>query len=240
MRCSELIFGKSHVAAVLMEIRKKKGKKEERLVKRHLIQVEQKNSEICLPEYKGPAGITSTTRDDLRVDLQSLSPHWNCPFVSIPVHAGQISSITENKNDCYHHPFWAGRSHLGPRFQSPLCHWSPTQPQLSKGGKPKDQRNCKSGEKSTDGGMASKLLSPLVWIILMTLPTYSYRMTRLHWAMSMPSSATEVAIKILWSPLLLNASSTHFCAGRVIPVAEEEGVKQLTKDGTFPWYKNSL
>lgn len=58
----------------------------------------------------------------------------------------------------------------------------------------------------------------------MTLPTYSYRMTRLHCAMSMPSSATEVAIRIFLSPLARNASSTHFCAGRVIPVPEAEGI----------------
>lgn len=39
----------------------------------------------------------------------------------------------------------------------------------------------------------------------------------------MPSSATEVAIRILLSPSVLNASNTHFCTGRVIPVSESEG-----------------
>lgn len=53
-------------------------------------------------------------------------------------------------------------------------------------------------------------------------------MTRLHWAMSMPSSATEVAIRMLLSPLALNASSTHFCAGSVIPVLDKEDTVQLT------------
>lgn len=64
---------------------------------------------------------------------------------------------------------------------------------------------------------------PLTCIILMTLPVYSYRRTRLHWAISIPSSATDVAMSILLSPLFLKESRTPFWLGRVIPRMESAG-----------------
>jgi len=57
---------------------------------------------------------------------------------------------------------------------------------------------------------------PLDWTRAVALVTCSYLMTQLHVRTSKPSSATEVAMMILWLPSL-NAFSTSSCLTCVWP-----------------------
>lgn len=68
-------------------------------------------------------------------------------------------------------------------------------------------------------------LLPRTCTIFTTLPTYSYIRTRLHCGISMPSSATDVAMSILlWSAfwsVLLKESKTPFLLVSVITAAQQ-------------------
>lgn len=68
-------------------------------------------------------------------------------------------------------------------------------------------------------------LLPRTCTIFTTLPTYSYIRTRLHCGISMPSSATDVAMSILlWSEfwsVLLKESKTPFLLVSVITAAQQ-------------------
>lgn len=82
-------------------------------------------------------------------------------------------------------------------------------------------------------------LLPLTWTIFTTLPTYSYMRTRLHCGISMPSSATDVAMRILLLSELLKDSRTPFILFRVIPVQQQQQphrkLQNTHKNYTLHW-----